>query len=323
MHRQRGLRAVLETPRHHLRHLDRSRRPPRRRRHIEATRRAGPLLVYGISSGALKAALFAERNPGRVARLALDAFVWTGKGSPTLEQRRKKLPEYLAGGKRRPIDRAFVHSIFTRDHPGTAKDDVVDAFADAILALDDSVPIGTYVDMCLNLPVVDPERITCPTIVMRGEYDGIAAIDDLIEFFRRLPNPDKQFAVMPGIAHASSSRRTTASCSTSSRPSLPSLPRSTPALGPEPREGRNITMTHPPLMPGRRATLAGLSAAALAAALPGSGAAQGAFPTRNFRVVIPTGQGGGAERLARSFDDAWSRLLGRQFEYEFFPGAAG
>mgnify|MGYP000480170089 CR=1 FL=1 len=31
----------------------------------------------------------------RVARLALDAFVWTGAGSPTLEQRRKKLPGTL------------------------------------------------------------------------------------------------------------------------------------------------------------------------------------------------------------------------------------
>jgi alpha-beta hydrolase superfamily lysophospholipase len=28
-------------------------------------------------------------------------------------------------------------------------------------------------------------------------------LDDLLEFFRRLPNPDKQFAIMPGIAHAS------------------------------------------------------------------------------------------------------------------------
>jgi len=33
------------------------------------------LLIYGISSGALKAALFAQRHPERVARLALDAFV--------------------------------------------------------------------------------------------------------------------------------------------------------------------------------------------------------------------------------------------------------
>jgi pimeloyl-ACP methyl ester carboxylesterase len=171
--------------------------------HIERMRAAGPLLVYGISSGALKAALFAQRNPGRVKRLALDAFVWTGEGSPTLEQRRKKLPEYQAAGNRRPIDRAFVHSIFTRDHPGTADIAIADAFADAILALDDSVPIGTYVDMCLHLPVVDPAKVTCPTLIMRGQYDGIASFDDLIAFFTRLPNPDKQFAVMPGIAHAS------------------------------------------------------------------------------------------------------------------------
>jgi pimeloyl-ACP methyl ester carboxylesterase len=170
--------------------------------YIEATARCGPLMVYGISSGALRAALFAERHPERVRRLALDAFVWTGKGSPTLAERRKRLPEYRAN-TRRPIDRAFVRSIFTRDHPGTADDAVIEAFADQILALDNSVPTGTYVDMCANLPVCDPRRIAAPTIVLRGEYDGIAGINDLLEFFALLPNPDKQFVVMPGIAHAS------------------------------------------------------------------------------------------------------------------------
>jgi tripartite-type tricarboxylate transporter receptor subunit TctC len=75
-----------------------------------------------------------------------------------------------------------------------------------------------------------------------------------------------------------------------------------------------------PLMT-RRAALAGLAGAAMT---PGLAAAQAAFPARNFRVVIPTGQGGGADRLARSFDDGWSKLLnGRQFEYEFHAGAAG
>ena len=158
--------------------------------------------VYGISSGALRAALFAQRHPDRVARLALDAFVWTGEGSPTLEQRRKKLPEFLKS-KRRPIDRAFVYSIFERDHPECADKRVVDAFADAILALDSSMPNGTYIDMCSKLPIVDPAAIAAPTIVMRGEFDGIAGIDDLMNFFARLPNPDKQFTVMPGISHAS------------------------------------------------------------------------------------------------------------------------
>jgi pimeloyl-ACP methyl ester carboxylesterase len=162
----------------------------------------GPLLVYGISSGALRAALFAQRHPNRVRRLALDAHVWTGEGSPTLVERRKKLPEFLKT-KRRPIDRKFVRSIFERDHPGTADDNVIEAFADHILQLDDSIPNGTYIDMCNHLPVVDPTKIVVPTIVMRGEYDGIAGFKDLLNFFEALPNPDKQFAVMPGIAHAS------------------------------------------------------------------------------------------------------------------------
>jgi len=74
------------------------------------------------------------------------------------------------------------------------------------------------------------------------------------------------------------------------------------------------------IRPTRRA-LAPLLAAPF---LPRAAHAQPAFPSRNFRVVIPTGQGGGADRLARSFDDGWSKHLnGRQFEYEFFAGAAG
>jgi len=170
--------------------------------YILKNRDCGPFMVYGISSGALRAAAFCERHPERVKRLALDAFVWTGKGSPTLAERAKRLPEFKAKN-RRPVDRAFVHSIFNRDHPGTAEDRTIEAFADAILALDSSMPTGTYVDMTSKLPIVDPARITVPTMIMRGQWDGIASFDDLIEFFKLLPNADKQFAVMPGISHAS------------------------------------------------------------------------------------------------------------------------
>ena len=163
---------------------------------------AKSLLMYGISSGALKAALFTERHPERVSKLALDAFVWTGEGSHTLDQRKKKLPEFLAKN-RRPIDRAFVHSIFQRDHAGAADETTVDAFADAILTLDDSMPTGTYVDMCSRLPLLDPKNLPVPCIILRGEYDGIAGMDDLIQFFLQLPNMNKQFSVMRGISHAS------------------------------------------------------------------------------------------------------------------------
>jgi len=170
--------------------------------YIQKLRGSRPFLVYGISSGALRAALFAQRHPALVGRLALDAMVWTGEGSPTLAERRKRLPEFQAKN-RRPIDKAFIHSIFDRDHPGTAEEQVIDAFAEAVVALDTSVPTGTYVDMCARLPVVDPDKIAVPTLIMRGQWDGIAGFSDLVAFFERLPNADKHFAVMPGISHAS------------------------------------------------------------------------------------------------------------------------
>ncbi len=161
-----------------------------------------PLYMYGISSGALKAGLFAERHPERVERIALDAFVWTGKDSHTLENRRKKLPEFISRN-RRPIDRDFVFSIFNRDHPGTADDATINAFADAILTLDDSMPTGTYVDMCSKLPLLDPSKLPVPTLVMRGEWDGIASFEDLVDYYKLLPHSNKQFVLMQGISHAS------------------------------------------------------------------------------------------------------------------------
>jgi pimeloyl-ACP methyl ester carboxylesterase len=160
------------------------------------------LLLYGSSSGALRAGLFAQRHPERVQRLALDALVWTGEGSPTLASRKKRVAEYRASN-RRPINREMIRSIFTRDHPETSDQTIVEAFADAVLAIQTEVPTGTYLDMSANLPVLDPLKITVPTLIMRGQYDGIAAFQDLANFFAKLPNPDKQFIVMPGIAHTS------------------------------------------------------------------------------------------------------------------------
>ena len=155
---------------------------------------------YGQSSGSLRAALFAQRQPKWVRRLVLDAFVWTGEGSPTLMKRRERLSEWQASHVRK-IDADSMRSIFTRDKPGTSEDIVANAVAEAQLAYGDYIPTGTYLDMCANLPVVDPEQIDAPALIMRGEHDGIATMQDLTAFFSKLPNPDKQITVLPGSAH--------------------------------------------------------------------------------------------------------------------------
>src|SRR5436189_2793839 len=159
------------------------------------------LHFMGESSGALRAAAFAVARPERVGRLVLNAFTYTGRGSPTLAKRAEQV-EYFRSHNRRLRDRAMISSIFTRDHPGTSDPAVADALADAELAFGDQVPTGTYLDMTANLPVVDPARVLAPVMLIRGEHDGIASEEDLLDFFGKLPNPDRQFVVLPGAAHA-------------------------------------------------------------------------------------------------------------------------
>jgi len=156
---------------------------------------------YGGSSGALRAAGFAVARPERVDRLILEAFTWTGKGSPTLGKRAEQV-DYYRTHNRRPRGRDMIRSIFTRDKPGTSDPAVAEALADAELPFGDTIPTGTYLDMTANLPVVDPRRVKAPVLMVRGEHDGIATEDDLLEFFRRLPNPDRQFIVLAGASHA-------------------------------------------------------------------------------------------------------------------------
>lgn len=172
-------------------------------KYIRKTSGAKSFLMYGISSGALRVACFAQNYPQWVKRIVLDAFVWTGKGSPTLKDRAKRFAN-ASGTDRRPIHPKFIRTIFSRDkHAKAAYPDVVKAFAEACCELDDSVPNGTYIDMTRRLPIVNPRKLKVPVLITRGEWDGIASEEDLLEFFKLLPNPDKQFAVMPGISHAS------------------------------------------------------------------------------------------------------------------------
>ncbi|HEX3864460.1 MAG TPA: alpha/beta fold hydrolase [Stellaceae bacterium] len=159
------------------------------------------LHYLGESSGALRAAAFAMERPERVGRLVLNAFTYTGRNSPTLAKRAEQV-EYFRTHNRRLRDRAMIASIFTRDHPGTSDPAVAEALADAELVHGDQVPTGTYLDMTANLPVVDPLRVLAPVMLIRGEHDGIASEDDLLDFYRLLPNPDRQFVVLPGAAHA-------------------------------------------------------------------------------------------------------------------------
>ncbi|MGX9430739.1 MULTISPECIES: alpha/beta hydrolase [Bradyrhizobium] len=155
----------------------------------------------GESSGALRAGAYAMAAPERIDRLVFAAFTYKGEGSPTLAKRAEQL-DYFRSHNMRKRDRDMIRSIATRDKPGTSDPAVMEALADAELQFGDQIPTGTYLDMTANLPVVHPEKVLAPVLLVRGEYDGIATVADLEEFFNRLPNGDRQFVILPGTAHS-------------------------------------------------------------------------------------------------------------------------
>ena len=157
--------------------------------------------LFGESSGALRAGVYAMARPETVGRLVLAAFTYKGEGSSTLAKRAEQL-DYFRTHNTRLRDREMIRGIYTRDKPGTTDPAVADAVADMELKFGDQAPTGTYLDMTANLPLVDPTKVRAPVLLLRGEFDGIATIDDLIEFYKRLPSGDRQFIILPGAAHS-------------------------------------------------------------------------------------------------------------------------
>lgn len=78
--------------------------------------------------------------------------------------------------------------------------------------------------------------------------------------------------------------------------------------------------------PTRRELLRGAAGVAGLAAIGTSlirEAVAAGYPDRNIKVIIPTREGGGADRNFRAFSGIWKNYLNTKFEPGFFPGASG
>jgi alpha-beta hydrolase superfamily lysophospholipase len=158
--------------------------------------------MYGTSSGAIRAAAFAQAQPDSVDRLALSAFTYKGTGAEEIARRQKRIAEFRAN-PRRKRDESMIRSIFTRDgHPGSTDPAVPEAIIAAEMKFGNTIPTGTYLDMAANLPIVDPKKVPHPVLMLRGVWDGNSTDEDLLDFFNQLPNADRQYVILPQTSHS-------------------------------------------------------------------------------------------------------------------------
>jgi pimeloyl-ACP methyl ester carboxylesterase len=158
------------------------------------------VMFYGQSAGSLRLGVFAMEEPDRVERMVLDAFTYTGEGAPEIMKRRANIAN-LQASNFRPTSQASFDRIFSRDDPSTVDPRVPKALGDYELKLVSRTPNGTYIDMAIHMPMVDPKRLQCPVCITRAEHDGNATDAELLDFFSQLPNKDKQFCEIRGVAH--------------------------------------------------------------------------------------------------------------------------
>lgn len=142
---------------------------------------------------------FVMAHPHKVARYA--AYAQMHAESPDLKARRERLATFQRASYIRITEQGWKLR-FNSLTPEDVNDPVVmDAFAKAAALVETKSPTGPQVDLLTRQPLIDATKITVPTMLIHGQYDDVADLPGLLPFFTALPNPDKQYTVIPEGGH--------------------------------------------------------------------------------------------------------------------------
>lgn len=159
--------------------------------HIAKLRGVEKISILGWSWGTQTTGMFTMEHPEKVRKLILYAMAW--KGNPAGRSRPVPKEQY------RINDESAARSDFI---PGQFEADVVDRYVKEALAADPRSPNGVRVDMPHKAPMLAPERIRVPTLIIHPEKDFLASEAETLEFFGKLGTTYKSYAALPDGGHA-------------------------------------------------------------------------------------------------------------------------
>jgi pimeloyl-ACP methyl ester carboxylesterase len=159
--------------------------------------------LFGASAGTQRVGVFAMEHPDQVAKLIIYAGFWKGTedframNAKRIENGGQPLPQY-----RIPTEQS-VRSDFVSgelaQHP-QFEEDAVQELVKTVLENDKKSP-NVFVEW-VKLPILDPARITVPTMIIHGERDFAAHMEDLVPFYMQLKTRDKTYVLLPDGGHA-------------------------------------------------------------------------------------------------------------------------
>ena len=147
--------------------------------------------ILGWSWGTQTTGLYTMKHPEKVDKLILYAMGWKG-----LEKHRA-MP--LPKDQYRINNEAAARSDFIA---GQYEEDVVAKYVTEALAAAPKSPNGVFVDFISKMPILQPEQIKVPTLIIYPEKDFLATKDEALEFFGRLGTTYKSYVFLPEGGHA-------------------------------------------------------------------------------------------------------------------------
>jgi len=155
--------------------------------------------LLGWSWGTQYGGMFVMAHPEKVERYI--SYAQMHLNSPDIAKRRPRVDVFRKNAYI-SIPEAGWKPRFYSMTPAEANDTaVVDAYAKAAVQVETKSPTGPQLDMVTIMPMINPRLMLVPTMIIHGQYDDVADLGGLLPFFRGLPNPAKQYVVVPDAGH--------------------------------------------------------------------------------------------------------------------------
>jgi len=183
-------------------------------KHILGRRGLSRISLIGWSRGTGLVGWYASENPDKIHRLVLYAALWIRSPSPaagtpapigayqtwTMQQARERLQ---AGAPPETREALMPSAWFNAWSAAVQATDAIGATRTPPVV---RTPGGTLQDVrdywAAGKPLYDPSRITAPTLIVSGEWDGVAPTTLGQALFAKLTNtPAKRFVVIGEASH--------------------------------------------------------------------------------------------------------------------------
>ena len=155
--------------------------------------------LLGWSWGTQYGGMFVMAHPEKVEKYI--SYAQMHINSPDIAKRRPRIDVFRQNAYVTIPEPGWKPRFYSMAPPEVSDPEVVNAFAKAAAQVEVKSPTGPQLDMVTIMPMLNPRLMPVPVMIIHGQYDDVADPAGLLPFFVQLPNPRKEYVIVPDAGH--------------------------------------------------------------------------------------------------------------------------